>query len=257
MEGISHPGNPLCAWRRGIFQAIEGGRLCGASPLAAATAQPGGRVVVIDKPDAGQAAVFVARPTIRRADKDYAIGRVANGVLGEGFSSRLNHEIRIKRGLSYGAGSSLGTHKDGGLFSASAQTRNDAAPEVASLMKSELARLATEPVADSELIPRKAALSGNYARGLETAAGLVSAVAALVESDLPVSSISDYLPRVQKVTPAEIERFAGKNLRVDDASVVIVGDLRQFKTDLNSRFPNAQIISVDKLDLNSGSLVKP
>lgn len=226
-------------------------------PPATATAQLGGRVVVIDKPDAGQAAVFVARPTIRRADKDYAIGRVANGVLGEGFSSRLNHEIRIKRGLSYGAGSSLGARKDGGLFAASAQTRNDAGPEVAALMKSELTRLTTEPVTDSELVPRKAALSGNYARGLETAAGLVSAVAALTECDLPVSLISDYLPRVQKVTPAEIERFAGKNLRADDASIVIVGDLRQFKTDLNARFPNAQIISVDKLNLDSGSLVKP
>jgi predicted Zn-dependent peptidase len=129
--------------------------------------------------------------------------------------------------------------------------------ERAALMKSELARLAMEPVADSELIPRKAALSGNFARGLEIAAGLVSAVATLTECDLPVSSISDYLPRVQKVTPAEIERFAGKNLRADDGSVVIFGDLRQFKSDLNSRFPNAQIISVDKLNLNSGSLVKP
>jgi zinc protease len=225
--------------------------------LAVATAQPGGRVVVIDKPDAGQAAVYVARPSIRRADKDYAIGRVANGVLGEGFSSRLNHEIRIKRGLSYGAGSSLGARKDGGLFAATAQTRNDAGPEVAALMKSELTRLAKEPVTESELIPRKAALSGNYARGLETVAGLVSAVANLTECDLPASLINDYLPRVQKVTPPEIQRFAEKNLRAADASIVIVGDLRQFKTDLKSRFPNAQIILVDKLDLDSGSLVKP
>jgi hypothetical protein len=90
-----------------------------------------------------------------------------------------------------------------------------------------------------------------------TAAGLVSSTASLTECDLPVSSINDYLPRAQKVTSAEIERFAGKNLRADDASIVIVGDLRQFKTDLKSRFPNAQIILVDKLDLNNGSLVKP
>jgi zinc protease len=224
---------------------------------AAAMAQRGGRVVVVDKPDAGQAAVYLVRPTIRRGDKEYAAGCVANRLLGEGFSSRLCQEIRTRRGLSYDAGSNLGARKDGGLFTASAQTRNDAAPEVAALMKSELERLATEPVTDAELIPRKAALSGNYARGLETAEGLVSAVASLTECDLPVSSISDYLPRVQKVTPAEIERFAGKNLRADGASIVIVGDLRQFKPDLKSRFPNAQIILVDKLDLNNGSLMKP
>lgn len=224
---------------------------------AAATARPGGRVVVVDKPDAGQAAVYVARPTIRRADKEYAIGRVANGVLGEGFSSRLNHEIRIKRGLSYGASSSLGAHKDGGLFTAAAQTRNDAAPEVASLMKTELARLAAETVTDAELVPRKAALSGNYARGLETAAGLVSTAATLTECDLPMSSINDYLPRAQKVTAAEIQRFASRNFRAEDASIVIVGDVRQFAAELKAQFPNAQIIPVDKLDLDSAALVKP
>ena len=106
-------------------------------------------MVVVDKPDAGQAAVCVARPSIRRADKAYAVGRVANGVLGEGYSSRLNQEVRIKRGLSYGASSGLGARKYSGLFSASAQTRNDAAPVVATLLKAELARLATDSVGGS------------------------------------------------------------------------------------------------------------
>jgi len=209
----------------------------------AAVPQKGGRVVVVDKPDAGQAAVYVSRPTIRRADKDYAIGRVANGVLGEGYSSRLNQEVRIKRGLSYGASSGLGARKDSGLFSASAQTRNDAALEVA--------------VAASELVPRKAALSGNYARELETGAGLVAAVASLTAYDLPLSSLNDYLPRVQKVTASEIQRFASKNLGASDASTIIVGDGRQFLPELKKRFPDAEVIPVDKLDLNSASLVKP
>ncbi len=63
-----------------------------------------GRVVVIDKPDAGQAAVYLARTGINRSDPDYFRGIVANSVL-SGYSGRLNQEIRIKRGLSYGAGS--------------------------------------------------------------------------------------------------------------------------------------------------------
>jgi len=222
-----------------------------------AVPQKGGRVVVVDKPDAGQAAVNVVRPTIRRADKQYVIGRVANAVLGEGYSARLNQEVRIKRGLSYGAGSGLGARKDSGLFSASAQTRNDAAPEVATLMKEELSRLATQPVGISELIPRKAALSGNYARELETGSGLVSAVASLTAYDLPLSSLNDYLPQVQKVTAAEIRRFAAKNLGASDASIIIVGDGRQFLPELKKRFSNTEIIPVDKLDLNKASLLKP
>ena len=222
-----------------------------------AAAQKGGRVLVVDKPDAGQAAVFLARPTIRRADRDYAIGRVANGVLGEGYSSRLNEEVRIKRGLSYGASSSLGTRRDSGLFLASAQTRNDAAPEVATLLKSELIRLATEPVSKTELIPRKATLSGNYARQLETGAGLASTVASLITYALPLSSLNTFLPQVQKVTAPQIERFAAKHLGAADANIIIVGDGRQFLPELKKHFPNVEVIPVDKLDLNKAGLIKP
>jgi zinc protease len=225
------------------------------APEAAAT-QEGGRVVVVDKPDAGQAAVCVARATIRRADARYAVGRVANGVLGEGFSSRLNREIRIKRGLSYGAHSSLGARKESGLFVESAQTRNDAAPEVASLLKAELGRLATEPVPPAELVPRKAALSGDYAHELETGAGLVFAVASLVVNELPPSSLNDYLPQVQQVTAAQIQRFAADHLAPGEASIIIVGDGRQFLPELRKRFPQAEVIPVDKLDLNQAGLAR-
>jgi len=212
--------------------------------------------VVVDKPDAGQAAVCLARPTIRRADKQYVAGRVANGVLGEGYSARMNQEIRIKRGLSYGAGSNLGTRKDSGLFLASAQTRNDAAPEVAALLIAELSRLATGPVGDAELVPRKAALSGNYARSLETGAGLVSAVASLTAYALPLSDLNDYLPQVQRVTAPQIQHFAARNLGARDASVIIVGDGRQFLSELKKRFPNVEVIPLDKLDLNKAGLLK-
>src|SRR5690349_24510293 len=83
----------------------------------------GGRVVVIDKPDAGQAAVYLARAGINRKDPDYFRGIVSNSVL-SGYSGRLNQELRIKHRLSYGAGSELDTRRDVGPFLASAQTKN-------------------------------------------------------------------------------------------------------------------------------------
>jgi zinc protease len=221
------------------------------------TSPAGERVVVIDKPDAGQSAVCVARATIRRGDPKYAIARVANSVLGEGYSARMNQEIRIKRGLSYGASSRMDLRREGGFFLASAQTRNDAAAEVATLLKKELTRLATEPVAEAELMPRKAALSGNYARQLEKGSGLVATVASLTAEDLPLSSLNDYLPRVQNVTAKEIKSFAAKSLGVGDSAIIIVGDARQFLANLKKEFPNTEVIAVDKLDLNAARIVKP
>ena len=37
-------------------------------------------------------------------------------MLGGGYSARLNEEVRVKRGLSYGAGSSLTPHRTLGAF---------------------------------------------------------------------------------------------------------------------------------------------
>src|SRR5437868_14639184 len=110
--------------------------------------------VVVDMPQAGQAAVALSKPAIKRNSPDYYSGLVANAALGTGFISRLNREIRIKRGLSYGAQSSLDARRDTGPFSASAQTKNESAAEVAQLLVSEMKRLVDEPVQGEELKSR-------------------------------------------------------------------------------------------------------
>ena len=134
-----------------------------ALPAPKPVAAVGPRVVVVDKPDAGQAAVLVARTGIERSNPDYYRGLVTNSVL-SGYSGRLNQEIRIKRGLSYGAGSQLDTRRNVGPFVASAQTKNQSAAQVVDLLLGEVSRLATEPVPDIELNPRKAVVVGNFAR---------------------------------------------------------------------------------------------
>jgi len=226
------------------------------SPAPLIVASSGSRVVVVDKPDAGQAAVLLVRPGIRRADPNYETARVANAVLGEGYSARLNQEIRVKRGLSYGANSRFDERRNGGLFVASAQTRNDAVAEVASLLDAELKRLSATDVANAELVPRKAALSGNYSRSLETGAGLTGAVASLAAYGLQLSTLSSYLTRVQAVTAAQVRTFAERDLSRSQASLVIVGDGRRFLTALRKAFPNTEVIPAADLDLNHGSLRK-
>ncbi len=63
--------------------------------------------VAIDMPKIGQAVVLLGRVGPSRLADDYFPTVVANNVLGGGYSARLNAEIRIKRGLSYGANSSV------------------------------------------------------------------------------------------------------------------------------------------------------
>ena len=213
------------------------------------------RVVVIDKPDSGQAAVVVARTGIDRKDQDYFRGIVTNSVL-SGYSGRLNQEIRIKRGLSYGAGSTLEARRDVGPFLASAQTKNQSAAEVATLLMGEVSRLSTAPVPDLELTPRKAVVIGNFARNLETGAGLVSQVATLALYGLSFDEINRYISNVQTITAGDVQRFAGTRLGAKETNIVIVGNAKEFLPELGKQYAQVEVIPVAELDLNSALLRK-
>ncbi|HEX8618024.1 MAG TPA: pitrilysin family protein [Thermoanaerobaculia bacterium] len=225
----------------------------GAQPAAAGAKAGAPRVVVIDMPEAGQSAVYVGRSGIRRADAAYMQALVANSVLGGGYSSRLNQEIRIKRGLSYGAGSSFDPRATIGPFTARTETKHESAAEVAGILTSELRRLSAADVPAAELTPRKAALIGEFAQSLETSRGIVDEVSALALHGLPLTEINRYISGVQNVTAEQLRQFASANL-AGDANVVVVGDAKAFEPALRQQFPDVEVIPIAELDLGSPTL---
>jgi zinc protease len=231
------------------------------TPLAQISAAMGdaasktGRVVVVDKPDAGQAAVYLARTGITRNDTDYFRGIVANSVL-SGYSGRLNQEIRIKRGLSYGAGSSLDARRDVGPFVASAQTKNESGAVVADLLLGEIGRLSSAPPVEAELTPRKAVLIGGFSRNLETAGGLVGQVGSLALYGLGLDEINRYINNVQSITTADVQKFAGTRLDAKTSNIIIVGKAKAFLPELEKKYPNVEVIPLAELDLNTALLRK-
>jgi zinc protease len=222
------------------------------------------RILVVDLPDSGQAAVTFAKDNrmsgrinwddkknIGETAKGYYPALVFNSILGGGYSSRLNQEIRIKRGLSYGAGSSFAWRWYSTNFSTRAQTKNESAAEVAELVIDEVKKLTENSVSGTELTPRKSVLTGNFGQTIETTGGLAGAVADLYSFELPTSELNSYMKSVQSVSDAQIRDFAKQNLLGGD--IIIVGDYAKFKDDLSRRFPKMKIVIVkaDNLDLKA------
>ncbi len=207
-------------------------------------------------PEAGQASVNVAELSIKRDSPDYYTGLVVNASLGTGFVSRLNREIRIKRGLSYGARSAIDSRRNGGSFVATAQTKNPSASEVAGLLISELKGLSTNPVKGDELKSRQAVLTGGYARNLETNRGLGSQIAAMVTYDRPLDSVNRFIPKINAITAEDVSAFATKYFD-SPPSLVIVGKASEFIDAMKKDFPDVQVIAQKELDLNRVDLVKP
>lgn len=223
------------------------------APMASAYPVP--RVIVVDMPDAAQAGVVVSRPGVARADDRYYEALVANTVLGGGFSSRLNQEIRIKRGLAYGANSSLNARRLPGAVTAASSTKNASAPQVVQLIVAEMTRLGQGPApADAELDTRKAVLVGGFGRSIETTDGVADLVGENVVQGLPLSEINRFTGAVEGVTGEAVRQVAVRALAPGAASIVVVGAAREFADELRRTYPTLEVIPADKIDLDSPTL---
>jgi zinc protease len=212
--------------------------------------------VVIDMKDSGQAGVALATPSIARTAPDYYAGVVANTLVGGGYSSRLNQEIRIKRGLSYGIGSALDARRGGGVFHVEVQTKNPSAPEVLDLTVAELARAAATAAPADELEARKLAVIGAVSRRFETTEGLASMVAALEAYGVDVAEVTRVIERLAAVTPAEVQAFVQAHWPAGALQVVVAGEAAQFAEALRKTYPDLVVIPQADVDLERAGLSK-
>ncbi len=224
------------------------------APAPAAAGAGGPRVIAVDLPGAGQAAVVLAAATVGREDPRYYAVRAANAVLGGGFSSRLNEEVRVKRGLSYGASSRIEGRRGASLFLASAQTKNASAGEVAELLIKTADALNAAPLPDEELKARLSALLGGYGRLVDTGSGLADVASLDAVEGLGPGEVAAYPRRIADVSAGEAKAAAG--LLIDPARlvVVVVGDGAAMLPGLKTRFKTLETVSAARLDLSTSSL---
>src|SRR3546814_8382766 len=117
-------------------------------------------------------------------------------------------EIRIKRGLSYGAGSQMPGRREVGPFKAATQTKNPSAAEVISLIVAEMAKLGAAPAPAAELDTRKAVLVGRFGRAVETTDGIAGMLGAFIEEGVPLSELKTYSSDIPGVSPDAVQAAA-------------------------------------------------
>jgi zinc protease len=210
------------------------------------------RVIVIDKPDAGRTAIVAGRVAIARNSPDYYAGTVATAVL-SGYSGRLNQEIRVKRGLSYGAGAQLVTRREPGMFLASTLVDHTKVAEAVGVVRATLDGLARTPVGPAELLPRKETVTGGFHRGIETLDGVAGTLGELALYDVPLADLDGYVARIAAIGPADVQRFAAAYVAADPF-LVLVGNAKHFGAAIRAEHPDAIFISYDRLDLNAADL---
>jgi zinc protease len=183
--------------------------------------------LLVHLPSAAQSSVLVCSPFVGTDAADYPAGHLAAAVIGAGHSARLTQEIRIRRGLSYGVTGRLVQQRDTGLFITSAQTEHAHAADVATLMQTQLLALAQQqqPVGLAELVARRAALIGGFARQLDTTSGLVNRLGDDWAAGRSVEGLTRWPEHLEAVSPTQVDEFARRHWPAERLRTVIVGPL--------------------------------
>ena len=126
------------------------------------------RAIRIEHPSQ-QTHLLIGQPGVKRGDRDYFALYVANRILGGGgLVSRLNEEIREKRGLSYSVYSYFAPMAERGPFQMGLQTRNDQTEEALRVMRETLERYLEEGPSEQELQAAQKNIVGGFPLNIDS-----------------------------------------------------------------------------------------
>lgn len=204
-------------------------------------------IFIVDKPDAPQTEIRIGQPVNHRNHPDYYARQLMNLILGGQFSSRLNANLREKRGLTYGVRSFFGYNKKGGYFCVSASVDAEKTYEAVSEIINELHGMQKE-ISDSELEFAKSSIVKKYPLNFETYGQISSNMITKFIYNLESDYFNTYTERVKNSGADEVLQAARNNLKPDNLVIVLVGNKDVITKELVS-FPGISIEHCDAKNL--------
>jgi zinc protease len=190
-----------------------------------------GEVAALEKPldqriafDSAQAHVLIGQPGYKRDDPDFFALTVGNYILGGGgFVSRLTHEVREKRGLSYSVYSYFAPGLHAGAFTLGLQTRPDQAAQAVKVSKDVVAEFVANGPLDAELKAAKDNLIGGFALRIDSNRKLLDNIANIAWNQLPLTYLDTWTQQVDKVTSPDIKAAFARKLQPQKMVTVVLG----------------------------------
>jgi predicted Zn-dependent peptidase len=223
-------------------------------PLDAAVPTPQPRIVVIDRPNSPQSVIVAARVLgITGRTPDMEALDLANEVLGGGFLSRLNEDLREQKGWSYGVYSGVRSPVGPRSFSVVAPVQADKTGAAILAIRADIkAFLGAKPVEPEEL---NRVTDGNI-RGLpnrfESNADVLSAIAANDLLQRPDNYYATLATRYRAIDAKALDGAARNWLQPDALVFVVVGDRKQVEPQLKGLGLPVEFISAPAPSLDSG-----
>jgi zinc protease len=183
-----------------------------------------GRIFFVHVPKAEQSTVYFMSFGPKRQDPDFFANTMMASILGGGFSSRINMNIREKNGFAYGAFGGFSYDRDNGVFFSGGSIRTDATKQAILEIINEINGMRDAEVTDEELGREKDGSILSLPTRWSTGFRILGTIQSLVYFKLPLNYYDLYVAGVQKVSKADVLASAKKNLDVSKMQLLVVGD---------------------------------
>ncbi|MGZ9114985.1 MAG: M16 family metallopeptidase, partial [Brevundimonas sp.] len=214
---------PMLEARFGAWAAPAVARGTKAFDAPVPSAQP--RIVLIDRPQSPQSLILGGLVLPVTGRDDLVAFQAANEVIGNGFLSRINQDIRETRGWSYGLNGRTTLMENGAPYIISAPVQSNRTGEsIAVLIDQYRAFLSDRGVTAAE---RERTVNGNVRQlpgSFEASAAILNALRTNALYGRPDNYWETLAPRYESMTAAEMDAEARRILNGSQLVWVVVGD---------------------------------
>ncbi|MCI0499063.1 MAG: insulinase family protein [Planctomycetales bacterium] len=204
------------------------------------------QIYLVDRPGSAQAQIKVGQLGMtRRQQPDYFAGLITSAYFGGSFHSRLNENLRVKRGLTYGAFGGWRAQNMAGTFEISTFTKNESADQTVKVILEQIHQLQTVLPTDAEFYDSRSYFIGSFAVNRETPQDVARDVWLVESQKLGKNYFHKFFAAMKKADKEDCLKLAQKILNPNQLSIVVVGDAQQLKEPLSKIAP-VNVIQMEK-----------
>lgn len=184
------------------------------------------KIYLVNKDKAAQSVVKMGEVTGMKFDAtgEYFKASVMNYSLGGAFNSRINMDLREKKGFTYGAHSVFNSDKYTGVFTVNAPVRTNSSDSTVMDIVHILKDLNENGITPAEIDFTKKSMSQSDALKYETLRQKAGFLKRILDYNLDKNYVKEQTAILNTLTKADLDALTKKYIVTDNMFILVVGD---------------------------------
>lgn len=191
------------------------------------------KVYFFHKENSVQSEIRIGHHSLKRNSYDYFHRLLLNTILGGQFTSRINLNLREKKGYTYGAFSSFSYYKEAAFFYVSTSVGKENTVDAINEIYKELESI-KKGVSNEEMEFAKSSIIKKFPSNFETYRQIAGNLTTMVFHSLSSDFFDTYIFNVENVAGVDVKEAAQNLIHPEQAFCVVVGDRLKLYDSLKS-----------------------